>query len=127
MRAADADAIEALRSSDEPSIRWKVLVGVLGEDRGSKPVRDLEEEIRRAPRTRALLARHGPDGCIRTGRNVYDKWQGAHRVLAALADLGYPAGDAALAPARDQVLEYWLQDCFFQETTWTGAGRARSA
>jgi hypothetical protein len=36
---------------------------------------------------------------------VYAKWQGAHWVLSALVDLGYPAGDVALAPMRDRVVK----------------------
>jgi len=39
---------------------------------------------------------------------VYAKYTGAHWVLAHLADMGYPPGDAALAPLRDQVYDYWL-------------------
>jgi hypothetical protein len=36
-------------------------------------------------------------------------------VLATLADLGYPSGDALPAPIADQVLEFWLRDVFFSE------------
>jgi hypothetical protein len=37
----------------------------------------------------------------------YAKWYGAHWVLVALADLGYPPGDQTLIPLRDQVYA-WL-------------------
>ena len=40
--------------------------------------------------------------------SVYAKYTGAHWVLADLADIGYPPGDASLAPLRDQVYEFWL-------------------
>jgi len=39
---------------------------------------------------------------------VYAKWQGAHWVLAALADIGHPPGDPALVPLRERVLATWL-------------------
>jgi hypothetical protein len=39
---------------------------------------------------------------------VYAKWQGAHWVLAALADIGHPPGDPSLLPLRDRVLSAWL-------------------
>lgn len=42
--------IDALLHSDEPSIRWKVMVGVVGEDPASGKIRDLQEEIRKSPR-----------------------------------------------------------------------------
>jgi hypothetical protein len=35
--------------------------------------------------------------------------------LAALADLGYPPGDESLGAIRDQVLELWLADRYYQE------------
>jgi hypothetical protein len=45
----------------------------------------------------------------RIDRHPYTKWTGAHWVLVTLADLGYPPGDRALLPLREQVLE-WLLD-----------------
>lgn len=35
--------------------------------------------------------------------------------LAALADLGYPAGDESLLPMCDQVLDWWLSNSFYME------------
>jgi hypothetical protein len=46
---------------------------------------------------------------------VYDKWRGAHWVLATLADIGYPRGDRSLLPARDQLMEFWLRPDFYEE------------
>jgi hypothetical protein len=115
MLKSHAAAIATLLESTEPSIRWKVRAGVLGEDAQSKAVRALREEIRSSPRVRALLARRDSKGCIRTKRGVYDKWQGAHWVLASLADLGYPEEDTTLFPVRDQVLDWWLSHEFYEE------------
>jgi hypothetical protein len=40
----------------------------------------------------------------------YAKWQGAHWVLTVLADSGYPPGDPALLPLRDQVYAWLFSD-----------------
>lgn len=116
--------IDRLAKSDEPSVRWKVRVGVLDEDPTSRSIRQLQEQIRDGARVQALLARRGDDGRIRTRRDVYDKWHGAHWVFAALADLGYPSGDATLIPLRDQVFSYWLQDQFYREFDATSRRQA---
>src|SRR6266571_3805687 len=107
--------IDALLKSSEPSIRWKTRVHVLGEDPESKASRALREEIRESPRVRALLSRGGQLGRPWTTRRVYYKWQGLHWVLASLADLGYPRGDATLNPIRDRILEFWLKPSYFEE------------
>jgi hypothetical protein len=107
--------IETLLASHEPSVRWKVLVRVLGEDQSSSRITAIQQEVRSSPRVRALLSGRDADGRLNRGANVYAKWQGAHWVLTTLADLGYPSGDALLAPIGDQVLEFWLQDGFFSE------------
>ncbi|HZC73702.1 MAG TPA: hypothetical protein VE442_23625 [Jatrophihabitans sp.] len=107
--------IDRLLKSDEPSVRWKVRAEVLREPADSTALRRLREEVRRSPRVRALLAVQGPDGRSRVGKRVYAKWQGAHWVLAALADLGYPPGDKALRPIAEQVQDAWLADEFYEE------------
>jgi hypothetical protein len=115
MRLSGAAPISALLKSPEPSIRWKTLVQVLGENPGAKSIRSLREEIRRSPRVRALLSRRHELGRPGTRRQVYYKGQGLHWVLASLADLGYPEGDESLHPLRDRVLELWLGPGYFQE------------
>ena len=107
--------LAALFRSREPSVRWKVRVQVLGEDRSSKAVLGLEEEIRGSPRVRALLSRQTQLGRPGTARKVYYKWQGIHWVLASLADIGYPVGDESLYPLRDRILELWLRPSYFEE------------
>lgn len=109
------DAVATLLRSSEPSIRWKVRVGVLGEDPDSRAIRALRAEIRRSPRVRALLSRRERLGRPGTARGVYYKWQGLHWVLAALADLGYPAGDDGLLAIRDRVAGFWTAPQYFHE------------
>jgi hypothetical protein len=61
--------VQALLASDEPAVRWRVRVRVLGEDLASPANRRLQQEIRRSPRVRALI-----DGAA---TESYRKWQGA--------------------------------------------------
>ncbi|HZG94761.1 MAG TPA: hypothetical protein VEZ46_08620 [Mycobacteriales bacterium] len=103
--------VDTLLASAEPSIRWKTRVHVLGEEPESRAIRRLQGEVRRSPRVRRLLAGHAE---LRPP--TYDKWQGAHWVLASLADLGYPAGDKELRPVVDGVLETWLAPSYFRES-----------
>jgi hypothetical protein len=108
----DASAVIAdLLASDEPSVRWKLRAHVLGEERDSAPMRALQAEIRESPRIQRLLERHV--GTAAGSPQIYAKWQGAHWVLHALADLGYPSGDPALGPLRDRVVEAWLDPMFY--------------
>lgn len=117
--------VDQLLGSAEPSVRWKVKVGVLGVPGNSAEAVALQEEIRDSERVRKLLANRDPEGRIEPVDNVYTKWQGAHWVLARLADIGYPAADASLAPVRDQVLEAWLAPRFFTSAELDGTTSAR--
>ncbi len=100
--------VDTLLASAEPSIWYKVRVGVLEEDAGSKAIGKLREEIKASPRVRALLRDRDASGRVAPVHHVYKKWGGAHWVFAALADIGYPPGDKELLPIRDQVLDCWL-------------------
>ncbi|HMB96802.1 MAG TPA: hypothetical protein VKK61_12240, partial [Tepidisphaeraceae bacterium] len=110
-----SEVIALLLKSLEPSIRYKIRIHVLGQDRQSSAIRKLRSEIRRSPRVAFLLKNRDRNGQIKSQRNIYDKWQGAHWILATLADIGYPAGDKSLFAARDQILNYWLSDFFHKE------------
>ena len=118
------DLIQRLLRSDEPSIRFKVRVGVLDEDPLSPSIKRLRRQIRDGALVQALLSRRDGAGRIHARRDVYDKWHGAHWVFAALADLGYPVGDESLKPLRDQVLSFWLRDQYFVEFTATSREQA---
>jgi len=95
--------IQQLLASDEPSIRYKVRVGVLGEDPQSPAMQALREEIRASPRVTALLATAASHG-------IYQKWGGSHWVLNVLSDLGCPPGDPAIAPLIDRTCALWLSE-----------------
>ena len=100
------DIIAKLLNSDEPSVRFKVLVNVLGEGPDSPKIRRLQEEIRSSPRVKLLLSLRDKDGTMPF--NPYKKWTGAHWVLADLADIGYPPGDRSLIPLRERVYQWIL-------------------
>jgi hypothetical protein len=68
--------VTALLASDEPSVRWKVRVGVLGEDLSSPANRRLQQRIRTSPRVRALLDGAATESCR--------KWQGRHWAVQTL-------------------------------------------
>jgi len=106
---------QTLLRSKEPSVRWKVRVHILGENPESKRVRDLAQQVRQSRRVRALLAHRDSRGRLRPVGNPYSKWQGAHWVLATLADIGYPRADRSLLAMGDQVLDRWLADVYYRE------------
>jgi hypothetical protein len=86
---------------------------VLGEDPTSKSIRMLQSDMKFT--TRATTARGRDLGGRSAGeRSPYDKWQGSHWAVN-VADIGYPAGDDALKPPRDRVLDMWLADSFYRE------------
>lgn len=105
--------VERLLASEEPSIRLKMRRDVLGEE----PDAELVEEVRQSPRVRALISERAHDGTI--PHHPYAKWNGAHWVLALLAELGYrsPRGPVAHHPLREQVYAWLLSD--YHERRWT--------
>ena len=115
MKEVHKDIIIKLLNSPEPSIRYKILVNVLEEDPLSKQIKRLSEEIRNSARVRKLLSSRNKSGEIVSKRNVYDKWQGAHWILASLADIGYPEEDESLVPVKDQILVFWLDEFYYKE------------
>lgn len=100
-----ASVVRKLLDSDEPSVRFKVLVNVLDESLESSEIKQLQDEIQASPRVGELLTERDEDGNI--PYHPYAKWYGAHWVLADLADIGYPPGDKSLRPLRERVYT-WL-------------------
>lgn len=96
--------IQRLLTSDEPSIRLRTHVSILGDHLGHGEITGLQEKVRSSKRVRQLLSER-VNGKI--PYHPYKKWYGAHWVLAALADLHYPPEDKTLTPLREQVYE-WL-------------------
>ena len=110
--------VARLLASDEPSVRYKVRVGVFGENPDSRAMRALRREIADSPRVRALLSQRSADGKIPGG--PYRKWTGSHWVLTMLADLGYPEDDSSLRPMIEQGVSWAMR-----QTARVVEGRAR--
>ena len=96
--------IDQLLQSDEPSIRLQIRLGV--QDADEAEANGMRQQVRSSARVLTLLSERGPDGLI-DAHPYRAKWYGAHWVLVALAELGYPSGDSALIPLREQILG-WL-------------------
>jgi hypothetical protein len=112
-----------LMQSKEASIRYKTLVHLKGVDSGSPDARQAQEEIRTSLVVKMLLSEQDPiNGEIPL--SPYSKWQGAHWVLACLADLEYPPEDHALRPIMEQVYRTWLSTAHFSSIR-TVNGRVR--
>lgn len=118
----NAPLVSRLLSSDEPSIRYRVAVQVVGLDPESSLSNQLQADIRSSARVQQLLAERDEAGEIPC--HPYTKWVGAHWVLSRLADIGYPAGDASLFPLREQVYR-WLLGESHQKKIRSINGRVR--
>lgn len=118
--SASDKALDSLLGSDETSVRLKTLVGVSGRPANDPEVQRTLREVAGSERVRTLLSERRPDGTI-PSHPYRAKWYGAHWVLVALADLGYPAGDRSLLPLREQILG-WL---FSEEYVTKRIGRVR--
>jgi hypothetical protein len=108
----DESIVEGLLASPQPAIRWLVRSRILGE-----PADDDRAAIPATGMVRRMLAG--------VGSRPYAKWQGAHWVLAALAEIGHPPGSADLIPLREQVLPEWLDNYF--ERLLNGRYRAHAS
>jgi hypothetical protein len=100
--------VDALLQSDESAVVYKTLTEILDRDAMDPEVAGARGRIPSSVTVRALLAERQPDGTL--PHHPYNKWRGAHWVLALLADLDYPPGDVDLIPMREQVLAWLLSE-----------------
>ena len=114
--------LERLLQSAEPTLRYKTLTKVLGKDNHSPDLRALRDEMPHSPLVMDLLSER--DECDLIPWHPYQKWRGAHWVLACLADLGYPQGDTSLKPLMEQVYR-WLLGTQHTRSIRTIDGRVR--
>lgn len=106
---------EKLLKSENPSIRWKIRINYFDEDPESKELKRISNEIKTSNTVKSLLQNLQKNGEIVSKNNIYDKWQGAHWILASLADIGYPPGDSSLDTIKDKILETWLSPYYYNE------------
>lgn len=99
--------IELLAEHPEPSVRYRIAVGVKDLTEESREVVQLRLTVKDSARVREMLASRNSEG--RFPWHAYQKWNGSFWTFLVLADLGYPVGDETLIPLREQTLD-WLFD-----------------
>ncbi|PKN96918.1 MAG: hypothetical protein CVU43_18265 [Chloroflexi bacterium HGW-Chloroflexi-5] len=101
------NTIDLLAEHPEPSVRYRIAVGVRGSSEESREVAQLHLAVKESSRVQTMLAARGSDG--KFPWHAYQKWNGSFWTFLVLADMGYPPGDESLIPLREQTLE-WLLD-----------------
>ena len=102
--------VERLKNSEDPSVRYIFLRDCC--DCDPAELESLKSQIMQSPRVRKMLDVRKPDGGLPW--HAYAKWRGAFWTFLLLADLGYPEGDAGLAPLKEQILDWLLDDARLQ-------------
>ena len=98
--------IAQLFAHPEPSVRYRIAVGVKGYSELSREVLQFRLAVKESARVTAMLASRNAEG--RFPWHPYQKWSGAFWTFLVLADMGYPAGDEALLPLKEQIYEWIL-------------------
>ena len=99
--------IKLLADHAEPSVRYRIAVGVKGFTEQSQEVVQLRLAVKESSRIQTMLGSRDSQG--RFPWHAYQKWNGSFWTFLVLADMGYPHGDETLIPLREQTLE-WLLD-----------------
>lgn len=92
--------------AEEPAIRFKLTVHVMGNSPSDTASKQASEVVRNSTLVQNLLST-----CILEGdlpHHPYKKWSGGHWVLSLLADLGYPSADETLRPLLEQAYSWLL-------------------
>ncbi len=97
-----------LLNSDEPVVRWKARQLIDEKSMDAENEKILRDQICQSKLVQALLSERDAAGKITL--HPYQKWCGAHWVLAMLAEMGYPPGDDSLKPLFDQVCGWLLSE-----------------
>jgi hypothetical protein len=90
----------------EPSVRYRIAVGVKGFSEISREVLQFRLAVKESPRVASMLASRNLDG--KFPWHAYQKWNGAFWTFLVLADMGYPAEDESLFPLKEQIYEWIL-------------------
>ncbi len=103
-------------------IRPKLLLQLKQLPPEGEEVKQAQARLLQTELVRRLLGDQNEAGLI--PYHPYNKWFGAHWVLACLADLGYPAGDERLRPLLEQCYG-WLLSKEHEQRIITLEGRVR--
>ncbi len=116
-------AVRWLLASDDPSVRYLMMVDLLDEPLSFDEVREARQRLPERPRVKALLAGQQADGGFGVG--PYQKWRGAHWRLISLVELGVDGGDPRAVAAAHQVLD-WLCGDSHRRRIWKIGGLTRA-
>ena len=112
--------IEPLLNSDEPGLRYKAQVNLLGMDPNSTAVQETRRAVQECERAQKMLSVLQIDSTL----HAYQKWNGAHWVLSLLAELGFPGDDSRLGALFEQEFS-WLLSKQHESRILTINGRVR--
>ena len=115
--------VHQLLSCDEPAVRYRTYTDVLGGDPHSHEAETLREEIPSGRAASLLLSERNNQGIL--PYHPYNKWLGSHWVLACLAELGYPPGEASLKPMLEQSYTWLLSEHHLKHACRMIGGRMR--
>ncbi len=104
MTLADSLCVHA-----DPVVAFRARRLLACESEQSPAVRRLRRAIGASRMARRLLM-----GLRMERFNPYRKWQGPHWTLYSLAEIGFPAGDEALLPLRQRVLDWMFAPAFLK-------------
>ncbi len=104
MTLADSLCVHA-----DPVVAFRARRLLACESEQSPAVRRLRRAIGESRMARRLLM-----GLRMERFNPYRKWQGPHWTLYSLAEIGFPAGDEALLPLRQRVLDWMFAPAFLK-------------
>lgn len=106
--------VDSLCSHENPVVAYRARRLLAGESDRSPALRRLRRAIGTSSMAQRLLMG------LRTERfNPYRKWQGPHWTLYSLAEIGFPAGDKALLPLRQRVLDWMFAPAFLKPPSTT--------
>lgn len=100
---------DSLCAHEDPIVAYRARRLLAGESERSPAMRKLRRAISTSEMAQRLLL-----GLHMERFNPYRKWQGPHWTLYSLAEIGYPAGDKALFPLRQRVLDWMFAPAFLK-------------
>ena len=100
---------DSLCAHKDPVVAHRARRLLAGESEQSPAMRRLRRSIGTAKMAQRLLM-----GLRMERSNPYRKWQGPHWTLYSLAEIGFPAGEKALLPLRDRVLDWMFAPAFLK-------------
>jgi len=105
---SEKPVITQLLNSTEPAVRLKTHLYLLDHDYETSEVKKLVVNLKKESPLISGLFSYLPKDETSETFHVYTKWQGAHWILAQLADIGYPPGDRDLIPSINREMNWLL-------------------